>query len=89
MEPLQAAWSSTVSFSLGAVVPLLAITLTPDGIRVPLTVVVTLVALSALGALGARLGGAPLLRAAVGVSAWGAAAMALTSAIGALVGTAV
>lgn len=88
-RPLQAAWSSAVSFSLGAVVPLLAITLTPGGIRVPLTVVVTLVALGALGALGARLGGAPLLRAAVRVGAWGAAAMALTSAIGALVGTAV
>ena len=88
-RPLQAAWSSAVSFSLGAVVPLLAITLTPGEVRVLLTVVVTLVALGALGALGARLGGAPLLRAAMRVGAWGAAAMALTSAIGALVGTAV
>ncbi len=55
----------------------------------PLTVAVTLVALAVLGALGARLGGRPLLRAAVRVGAWGAVAMALTSAIGALVGTAV
>jgi vacuolar iron transporter family protein len=41
-----------------------------------------------LGAAGARLGGAPMLRAAARVCAWGAAAMALTSAIGAAVGSA-
>jgi VIT1/CCC1 family predicted Fe2+/Mn2+ transporter len=86
-RPGQAAWSSAVSFSLGAAVPLLAITLTPQGVRVPLTVAVTLVALAVLGGLGARLGGAPMAKAAVRVAAWGAVAMALTSAIGALVGT--
>lgn len=88
-RPLQAAWSSAVSFSLGALVPLLAITLTPEAIRVAFTVVLTLLALAGLGALGARLGGAPLLRAAARVAAWGAVAMALTYAIGALVGTSV
>lgn len=86
-RPAQAAWSSAVAFSLGAAVPLLAITLTPGGIRVPLTVAVTLIALAALGGLGARLGGASLTKAAVRVAAWGAVAMTLTSAIGALVGT--
>jgi VIT1/CCC1 family predicted Fe2+/Mn2+ transporter len=88
-RPAQAAWSSAVSFALGAAIPVLAITLTPGGVRVPLTVTVTLIALAALGAVGARLGGAPLLRASMRVAAWGAVAMALTSAIGALVGTAV
>ena len=88
-RPLQAAWSSAVSFSLGAALPLLAITLTSTGIRIPFTVIVTLIALAALGAVGARLGGAPLLRAALRVSTWGAVAMALTYAIGALVGTSV
>ena len=88
-RPVQAAWSSAVSFSIGAALPLLAITLTPSGIRISFTVIVTLIALAALGAVGARLGGAPLMRAAVRVSAWGAVAMALTYAIGALVGTAV
>ncbi len=86
-RPLQAAWSSAVAFSLGAALPLAAITLAPAGVRVPLTVVVTLVALAGLGGLGARLGGAPMAAAAVRVAAWGAVAMALTSAIGALVGT--
>jgi VIT1/CCC1 family predicted Fe2+/Mn2+ transporter len=88
-KPLQAAWSSAISFSLGALVPLLAITLMPKGIRVWATVLITLAALAALGAAGARLGGAPLLRAAARVSMWGAVAMALTYAIGALVGTTV
>ena len=88
-RPAQAAWSSAASFSLGAAVPLLTITLAPAGVRVPLTVALTLIALAVLGAVGARLGGAPLARAAVRVSAWGAVAMILTYAIGALVGTAV
>jgi vacuolar iron transporter family protein len=87
-RPAQAAWSSAVAFSLGAAVPLLAITLAPEGIRIALTVVVTLIALAGLGGVGARLGGAPMARAATRVAAWGAAAMALTYAIGALVGTA-
>jgi VIT1/CCC1 family predicted Fe2+/Mn2+ transporter len=71
------------------VLPLIAIGIAPSGIRIPVTVVVTLVALAALGAVGARLGGAREGRAALRVVTWGAVAMALTIAIGALVGTAV
>jgi VIT1/CCC1 family predicted Fe2+/Mn2+ transporter len=88
-RPGQAAWSSAVSFSVGAAVPLIAITTIPGAARIPATVVLTLVALGALGAVGARLGGARVWRAALRVGIWGAVAMALTSAIGALVGTAV
>ena len=88
-RPGQAAWSSAVSFSMGAAVPLIAITAIPGAARIPATVILTLIALAALGAIGARLGGAPILRAALRVGVWGAVAMVLTSAIGALVGTAV
>ncbi len=88
-RPGQAAWFSAVSFSLGAALPLAAITLTPENVRTPLTVIVTLVSLALLGGLGARLGGAPLVRAGARVAIWGAVAMVLTSAIGALVGTAI
>ena len=88
-RPFQAAWSSAVSFSLGAVVPLVTIVAVPGAARIPATVALTLVALAALGAIGARLGGAPTTRAAARVAAWGAVAMALTSAIGALVGASV
>jgi VIT1/CCC1 family predicted Fe2+/Mn2+ transporter len=88
-RPFQAAWTSAVSFAVGATLPLVAIGVTPSGARIAVTVLVTLVALAALGALGARLGGAREARAALRVAAWGAVAMALTFAIGALVGTAV
>jgi vacuolar iron transporter family protein len=88
-RPLQAAWASAVSFSLGAALPLVAILASPRDARIPVTVAVTLVALVVLGAAGARLGGAPVRRAALRVAAWGAVAMALTTAIGRLVGAAV
>ena len=52
------------------------------------TIAVVLAALAALGATGARLGGAPIVRAAARVLLWGALAMAATSAIGYLVGAA-
>src|SRR3954452_2985241 len=58
-RPLQAAWASALSFSTGAALPLLAVTLTPAGGRIAVTVAVTLLALGLLGDLGARLGGAP------------------------------
>jgi vacuolar iron transporter family protein len=87
-NPVQAAWSSAVSFALGAALPLAAITLSPGAARIAITVAVTLIALAVLGGVGARLGGASIGRAATRVAAWGAVAMALTYAIGALVGTA-
>ncbi len=86
-RPLQAAWTSALSFSAGAALPLLAVAVTPASARVGVTVVVTLIALGLLGDAGARLGGAPPRRAIVRVVAWGAAAMAVTAGIGALVGT--
>ena len=88
-RPLQAAWTSAIAFSVGAAVPLITITAAPQAVRIALTVALTLVALAGLGGVGARLGGAPMGRAALRVTIWGAVAMALTSAIGALVGTAV
>jgi vacuolar iron transporter family protein len=88
-RPLQAAWASAVSFSTGALLPLVAIGVTPAGARIVVCIVVTLVALVLLGAIGARLGGADRVRPAIRVLAWGAAAMAVTSGIGALVGAAV
>jgi VIT1/CCC1 family predicted Fe2+/Mn2+ transporter len=86
-RPFQAAWTSALSFSAGASLPLLAVAVAPAGARVAATVVVTLIALGLLGDLGARLGGAPRRGATVRVVAWGAVAMGATAAIGALVGT--
>jgi VIT1/CCC1 family predicted Fe2+/Mn2+ transporter len=87
-RPLQAAWASALSFSTGAALPLLAVALVPSAARIVATVAVTLIALGLLGDLGARLGGAPRRRATIRVVSWGAIAMAITAAIGALVGAA-
>ena len=86
-RPFQAAWASAVSFSAGALVPLLAIALVNGPARVAACVVVTTVALAFLGGLGAHLGGAPPGRAAARVVVWGLVAMGATAAIGGLVGT--
>jgi VIT1/CCC1 family predicted Fe2+/Mn2+ transporter len=88
-RPLQAAGASALSFAVGAVLPLLAIGIFGSSIRIVGCVIVTLLALIGLGALGARLGGAPVRRAVIRVVFWGATAMAVTAGIGALVGSAV
>jgi len=85
-RPLQAALASAVSFASGAVLPLLAITLAPRGSRDAVCVAVTVLALALLGDLGARLGGAPRLRATARVVSWGIAAMAITALIGRIAG---
>jgi VIT1/CCC1 family predicted Fe2+/Mn2+ transporter len=86
-RPFQAAWTSALSFSAGAALPLLAVGVTPAAARATTAIVVTLVALALLGDIGARLGGAPGRRAAMlRVVSWGVAAMAITAGIGALVG---
>jgi VIT1/CCC1 family predicted Fe2+/Mn2+ transporter len=85
-RPLQAAWTSALSFTAGAVLPLLAITLAPDDSREVVCVLLTLAGLGCLGTVGAVVGGAPRLPAAARVLVWGAIAMAITSGIGALTG---
>ena len=70
-RPLQAAWASALSFSAGAVAPLLAIALIGAAVRVAACVAVTTLALAVLGSLGARLGGAFAPRAAARVVVWG------------------
>jgi len=87
-RPLQAAWISALSFSLFAAVPILALLAAPATIRTPMIAVVSLASLAVLGAVGGQLGGAPLLRAALRVTAGGALAMAVTAAIGRLFGIA-
>jgi VIT1/CCC1 family predicted Fe2+/Mn2+ transporter len=86
-RPLQAAAASAMSFASGAILPLVAIGVFGASIRVVACILVTVLALAGLGALGARLGGAPELPAVARVVLWGAVAMAATSAIGALVGS--
>ncbi|GGL31466.1 VIT family protein [Phycicoccus endophyticus] len=86
-NPWQAAWASMLSFTLGAVVPLLAVVLPAQGWRVPVTVLAVVVALAGTGLVSARLGEADARRATVRVVAGGLLAMAVTYGIGSLLGT--
>jgi VIT1/CCC1 family predicted Fe2+/Mn2+ transporter len=82
-----AAWVSALSFTLGALVPLLAILLPPANVRVPVTFVAVLLALAALGVTGARLGESPAVRATIRVVVGGAAALTATFLVGQLLGS--
>lgn len=86
-RPLQAALASTLAFSLGALLPLLAYVLAPSA-RSIAVVVGAIASLGLLGAVSAALGGARRLRATVRVVLGGAGAMALTMAVGELTGAA-
>jgi len=88
-RPLQAAGTSAASFALGALVPIVAILAVPHSARLIVTAIVALIALGILGAVGARLGGAPMRQATLRMVIGGAGAMAITAAIGHLVGSAV
>jgi vacuolar iron transporter family protein len=88
-NPWQAAFSSAIAFTVGAILPLLAILLPPPSIRLPITFVAVLLALVVTGWISARLGGANPQRAIYRVVIGGALAMAVTFGIGHLVGGAV
>jgi VIT1/CCC1 family predicted Fe2+/Mn2+ transporter len=88
-RPVQAALASAATFTVGGAMPLLILLTAPATRLVPVVFGTTLLLLAALGTLGAIAGGAPVARAAVRVTFWGALAMGLTVAVGALFGTAV
>ena len=88
-RPVQAALASAGAFSVGAAMPLIMAIVSPAGTLVPAVSAASLVFLALLGAIGARAGGANVLRATVRVTFWGAAAMALTAGIGKLFDTVV
>ncbi|HEY5955835.1 MAG TPA: VIT family protein [Polyangiaceae bacterium] len=88
-RPLQAAWISAASFAFFALIPILALLVAPEPLRIPVIAVLSLASLSALGAFGAHLGGARLWRASLRVTIGGALAMAVTALFGRLLGVAV
>lgn len=88
-RPVQAALTSAATFAVGAAMPLLMVILSPANVLVPVVSAASLGFLALLGAIGARAGGANVLRATTRVTFWGALAMALTAGIGKLFGTVV
>ncbi len=87
VSPWAAAGASALAFTIGGLLPLLAILLPPPGLRVPVTFAVVLLALALTGYLSARIGGTSVLRPTVRVVLGGALALAATFAIGSLLGT--
>jgi VIT1/CCC1 family predicted Fe2+/Mn2+ transporter len=88
VRPVQAAFTSATAFAIGAVLPLSMIYVSPEGALVPIVAGTALFFLALLGAVAARAGGAPTIRAAVRGALWGALAMALTAGVGRLFGLA-
>lgn len=85
-RPVQAALASAAAFALGGAMPLALVLVSPTTWLAFLVTGGTLLFLAALGAVGALAGGAPVRAATVRVAFWGALAMAITAAIGAVVG---
>ena len=83
-RPVQAALASAGTFAVGAALPLLVVVLAPLSVLMWSVAGSALVFLALLGTLSARAGGAPVFRAVARVTFWGALAMVLTAAVGAL-----
>lgn len=88
-NPLQAAFASGLTFSLAAAIPVLGAFFAPTSLIIPIVLVVTIIALAGLGALGAKVGGAPLRPATLRVVGWGVFAMSVTAGVGWVFGVSV
>ena len=88
-RPVQAAFASAAAFAVGAAMPLVTILVAPPTKLIPVVAGTSLLFLAILGGLAAFAGGAKTLRSVMRVTFWGAIAMGLTAAVGALFGTVV
>jgi VIT1/CCC1 family predicted Fe2+/Mn2+ transporter len=86
-RPVQAALTSAATFSVGAAAPLALALVSPSGWIIPAVSVGSLVFLALLGTIGARAGGANIIKPTIRVTFWGALAMGVTAGIGAIFGT--
>lgn len=85
-RPIQAALTSASTFAFGAILPLLTALACPASILIPAVSVGSLGFLALLGAVGAKAGGANIIKATARVTFWGAMAMALAAGVGAIFG---
>jgi vacuolar iron transporter family protein len=88
-KPLIAASASALTFAVGAALPLVTAALVPEDVISLWVTVLSLIFLAFLGAVGARAGGAPVVRGVLRVTFWGAVAMAVTAVVGKLFGAVV
>ena len=85
-QPIQAAFYSAASFSMGAAVPVATTIIAPVSLLLWLVPILAIGLLGALGGIAAATGGAPILRGAVRVCFWGSVAMVITAAVGKFLG---
>jgi VIT1/CCC1 family predicted Fe2+/Mn2+ transporter len=85
-RPIQAALYSAAAFSLGAAIPVFTAAVSPSYTLIWLVPAFAIILLGVLGAVAARTGGAPPVRAAIRVCFWGSFAMGLTALVGKLFG---
>jgi len=85
-RPIQAAFSSAATFTIGAALPLMVAWTVPANLLIFLVAVSSLLFLALLGGVAARAGGAPIIAGAIRVTFWGALAMALTAGVGRMFG---
>ncbi len=88
-NPIQAAITSAITFTVGAALPLLMVVISPLQMITTTVSIASLFFLSVLGAVGAKAGKANILKATIRVTFWGAFAMAVTAIIGKLFGAVV
>lgn len=88
-RPVQATVASAISFTVGALLPLVAILLPPATWQVPVTVGAVLLALAITGLISARLGRAPARAAVIRLVVGGGLGLGITYGIGHLIGTAI
>lgn len=86
-NPFQASTASLIAFSIGGLVPFLAVILAPDDIKIPITVLAVVIALLVTGYGSATVGGASRIRAIIRIEIGGLLAMAITYFIGTLFGS--
>jgi VIT1/CCC1 family predicted Fe2+/Mn2+ transporter len=85
-KPIQAALASAASFTCGAILPLIVAIASPPGMIKESVIVITLISLAILGVVGAKAGGAGVLRPTLRVLFWGALSLGLTTLVGVLFG---
>ncbi len=85
-KPVQAAFSSAGTFTVGAALPLVVAWVVPGSQLIPVVAVFSLVFLALLGGIAARAGGASIAVGAIRVTFWGSLAMALTAGVGRIFG---
>lgn len=89
VNPWHAAFSSTGSFLVGALLPFLTVLFAAEQFRIPATIAASIIALAGTGAAGAYLGGSSMLKSVIRVVVGGSAALAITFAIGSLFNTSI